>query len=120
MRYQTRQARRRGMVLPLVAMCCVALLGMVALAIDIGRIAVARNQCQNAADAAAMAGARTISGDSSSNYNISAVPGNAVSAAIANKVFAANLQGNADPAQMTVGGTKDANNNAYIYTTGNV
>jgi hypothetical protein len=45
--------------------------GFVALAIDIGLIAVAKTQCQNAADAAAMAGARSL--DGSSNQNLGAV-----------------------------------------------
>jgi hypothetical protein len=109
---------RRGTVLPLVAMCCIALMGMVALAIDIGMIAVARNQSQNAADSSAMAGARTISGDASGNYNIAAVPGNAVAAAVANKIFANYVPGSTstiktDPAT-------DANGNNYIYITGDV
>jgi hypothetical protein len=47
----------------------VALLGFVALAIDIGMVACARTQCQAAADAAAMAGARTLNGDVSNNNN---------------------------------------------------
>ena len=34
--------------------------GFVALAIDLGLIAVAKTQCQNSADAAAMAGARSL------------------------------------------------------------
>ena len=48
---------RVGMVLPLLAVSMVALLSFVALAVDVGMLAVARTQCQNAADAAAMAGA---------------------------------------------------------------
>ena len=49
---------RRGSVLPIIALSLVALCGAVALAIDVGRIAVAKIQCQSAADVAAMAGAR--------------------------------------------------------------
>jgi hypothetical protein len=78
-------------VLPLVALCLIALISMVALAIDVGMVAIARSQCQNAADASAMAGARTISGDVSVNYNLSAVPTNAQAAAMANKVFGTNV-----------------------------
>ena len=48
----TVRSRRRGSVLPLVVVCLVALIGMVALAIDLGLMMVARTQCQNAADAA--------------------------------------------------------------------
>src|SRR5947209_19738598 len=101
--------RRRGAVLALVAVGLIGLITMVALAIDIGMVAVARNQCQNAADAAAMAGARTLSGDSDNNYNYSAVPGNAFKAACANKVFSQNVPG--DPTNYTTV-------NAYTYPTG--
>ena len=58
----TRRARRRGSVLPLVVLTLVSMCGFVALAIDLGLIAVAKAQCQNAADAGAMAGARSLSG----------------------------------------------------------
>jgi hypothetical protein len=87
---------RRGAVLPLVAFCLVGLVGVLALAIDVGMIAVARSQCQNAADAAAMAGVRTINGDSLSNYNYAAVPGKAIQAATSNRIFAKNFQGSKD------------------------
>jgi hypothetical protein len=87
---------RRGGILPLVAFCLVGLVGVIALAIDIGMIAVARAQCQNAADVAAMAGVRTINGDPISNYNYAAVPGKAIEAATANRFFAKFFQGNKD------------------------
>src|SRR5215469_14967021 len=66
------RARRRGTVLPLVALCIVALLGLVALAVDVGLMMVARNQCQNAADSAATAAARALNGDVSNNNNYAA------------------------------------------------
>src|SRR5262249_2437905 len=94
-----RQPRRRGMVLPLVALCLFALIGLLALAIDIGMSAVGRNQCQNAADATAVAGARTIPGDSTNNYNYAAIPGAALKTAVNNKVFSQNVQG--DPNNIT-------------------
>ncbi|QEH32959.1 hypothetical protein OJF2_14510 [Aquisphaera giovannonii] len=47
---------------PMMAVSLVALCGAIALAIDVGRIAVARLECQSAADVAAMAGARTLNG----------------------------------------------------------
>jgi len=47
-----------GAVLPTVAVCLVGLMGFIALAIDIGLMVAARSQCQNAADSAALAGAR--------------------------------------------------------------
>src|SRR5438874_246548 len=118
MRLQLRTARRRGAVLPLVAICTIAMMGMVALAIDIGMIAVARTQCQNAADSAAMAGARTINGNSVGNYGYSSVPTNAITAAVANKVFAINVQG--DPKNVTNVGPTDAQGNYYTYTSGQV
>lgn len=86
---------RRGAVVPMAAICLVGLVGLTALAIDIGMIAVARSQCQNAADTAATAGCRTINGNSSSNYNIAAMPGQAISAALANKVLGQGIQGDA-------------------------
>lgn len=49
--------RRRGAIAPLAAILMVFLLGMVAFALDIGHILVARTQAQSAADAAALAGA---------------------------------------------------------------
>jgi hypothetical protein len=78
---------RRGAVLPVVAVCLIGLMGLVALAIDIGMVAVARTQAQNAADSSAMAGARTISGNSATNYNYDEVPRNAIKTANANSIF---------------------------------
>ena len=60
---------RRGTILPLLAISLIALLGFVALAIDVGMMAIARTQCQNAADCAALTGARTLSGDQATNDN---------------------------------------------------
>jgi Flp pilus assembly protein TadG len=61
--------RRRGFVIPFTAVCITLLIGMVALAVDLGMISVARTQAQHTADMAALAGARTFTGDSASNYN---------------------------------------------------
>lgn len=49
--------RRRGAVAPFAALLMVFLLGMVAFAIDIGYVVLAKTDLQNAADAAALAGA---------------------------------------------------------------
>ncbi|HEX4590315.1 MAG TPA: pilus assembly protein TadG-related protein, partial [Gemmataceae bacterium] len=68
-----RSDRRAGSILPLVVICLIALMGMVALAIDVGLVAVARTQAQDAADAAALAGARMLSGDTSSASNLNNV-----------------------------------------------
>jgi Flp pilus assembly protein TadG len=56
----TARPARRGTIVPLLAVCCVALFGFVALAIDLGMLMVARSECQNAADAAALAAARVL------------------------------------------------------------
>ena len=53
-----RPTSRRGTVLPLLASCLIALFGFVALAVDVGMLAVSRTQCQQAADLSALIGAR--------------------------------------------------------------
>jgi hypothetical protein len=50
-------ADQHGAVLVFVALLLVVLLGIAALAVDIGYVAITRNQLQNAADAGALAGA---------------------------------------------------------------
>ena len=56
-----RDPRRRGTILPLLAVCMIGLFGFCGLAIDLGLLAVSRTQSQNAADAAALAGCRMLS-----------------------------------------------------------
>jgi Flp pilus assembly protein TadG len=86
-----RVRRRRGIVLPLVAICLVGLMGFLALAIDIGVMAMARNQAQNAADGAALAGARTLNGLSSQNFNVTAATAMANTVATSNAILGANI-----------------------------
>ncbi|MDN7183082.1 pilus assembly protein TadG-related protein [Caballeronia sp. SEWSISQ10-4 2] len=50
-------SRQRGVVAVMTALCLVVLIGFAALAIDLGRAWVVRNELQNAADVAALAGA---------------------------------------------------------------
>ena len=57
------QRRRRGTVVPLLALTIVALVGFLALAIDLGMLAIAKTQAQNAADLAALTAARTLNGN---------------------------------------------------------
>ena len=57
-----RRTDRRGAILPLAAFFMIMVIGMVAFALDFGRMMVARTQLQCAADAAAIAGALTLSG----------------------------------------------------------
>jgi Flp pilus assembly protein TadG len=71
-------------MVPLVALCLIGLLGFVALAIDIGLIALAKNRCQNIADLAAMAGARELNGDSLNNNNYTTAKSTAATAATTN------------------------------------
>lgn len=52
--------QRRGAISPLCAILLVALLGMLAFSIDMGYIVMARAELQNAADAAALAGAEQL------------------------------------------------------------
>ena len=81
---------RRGTILPLFALLLVAICGFVAFAVDLGLIALARTQCQNAADAAALAGARSINGTSTAN--LTAATSNAQAAAEANSVISQAVQ----------------------------
>jgi hypothetical protein len=55
-------ARRGSAVVPLTALLATVLIGMVAFSVDVGYIAVARNELQNAADSAALAGAARLTG----------------------------------------------------------
>ncbi len=82
-----RTTRRRGAVLVLLMVMLVALLTFVALAVDLGMLAVARTQCQDAADAGATAGTRTLNGTSGNNFS-SAGP-SVITAASANSVLSA-------------------------------
>src|SRR5271166_4520325 len=81
MRIHVRTSARRGVILPYVAISMVALLGFIALAIDLGMVMVAKTTTQNAADAAAFAGARTLSGGANPNTSQATVNGQAVAAA---------------------------------------
>ena len=56
-------------MLAFLALVLVVLVGFLALAIDIGMLAIARSQAQNAADVAALTAARTVNGDPSTSYN---------------------------------------------------
>jgi hypothetical protein len=115
---RTQTIRRRGSVLPFVAMSTVMLVSMLALAIDIGMVAIAKTQCQNAADSAATAAARTLNGNSTGNYNLANVPVNGIAAATANKLYTQNITGNS--ASITTLSGSDGNGNSYAFQSGNV
>lgn len=63
--------RRPGSVVPFLAISMTALIGFLALAIDLGMLAISTVQAQDAADCACLAAARTLSGDSTTSppYN---------------------------------------------------
>src|SRR5438128_2217964 len=54
--------RRSGTVLPMLAVTLTALMAFVALAIDLGMLAISRVQAQNAADIGSLVGVRTLNG----------------------------------------------------------
>jgi Flp pilus assembly protein TadG len=71
----------RGSVVTIVAFGIVALVGLLALAIDLGQLYVVKNELQNVADAAALAGAKQLlQAKSGSNYVVSVYCSEAVTA----------------------------------------
>jgi Flp pilus assembly protein TadG len=83
--------RRRGSILVPAILTIVALCGFVAMAVDVGMMASVKVQAQNAADAAAMAGARTLNG--SSTPPLALAQTNALAAAAANTALGTNGSG---------------------------
>jgi hypothetical protein len=73
----------------MVVVSLVGLCGFVALGVDVGMMTVAKTDAQNAADAAALAGARSIDGSDSPNINQATT--NARGAAAKNRIIAAEL-----------------------------
>ncbi|MFO0864918.1 MAG: Tad domain-containing protein [Gemmataceae bacterium] len=88
----TKAKQRRGAIILLFVLALISLAGLLALALDVGVIAVARSQAQNAADTAAMTGARTING--STSQNVASAPKNAINAAMQNKILNQNVSAN--------------------------
>lgn len=88
-----RRAVRRphGTVLVLLLMCLIPLMAFLALAIDLGMLAAARTQCQDAADLAALAGVRALDGNTANNAdnNYAAVAPTAQQAATKNRILTA-------------------------------
>ena len=52
--------KEQGMITPVLAACLAVGLGFLALSVDLGQLFVARNELQNIADAAALAGAKKL------------------------------------------------------------
>ncbi|MEX0678312.1 MAG: Tad domain-containing protein, partial [Pirellulales bacterium] len=83
---------RHGVVLVLLLVAVITLFAFVALAIDLGMLAVVRTQLQDAVDVSAMAGTRTLNGDTSINNNYSSAAPNAITAATNNTMLSKPIQ----------------------------
>ena len=59
----------RGTIAPLLAFVMATMVGFLALGIDVGMLAIAKTQVQQAADVAALTAARSVNGNSTGNYN---------------------------------------------------
>ncbi len=87
-----KQTRRRGIILPLVAIVIVLMVAFLALAIDLGMLAIAKTQVQQSADLAALTAMRTLNGNASINYNQSAATTNAQNVVTYNVILGQALQ----------------------------
>jgi Putative Flp pilus-assembly TadE/G-like len=76
----------------MVALTIVALVGFLGLAIDLGMLALAKGQAQQAADLAALTAARTVNGNSASNYNNTAATTNAQNVLSYNVILGQGIQ----------------------------
>lgn len=91
-RWGARRGARRGAALVLLLLFLIPMIAFLALAIDMGLLAIARTQVQNAADVSALAGVRTLNGNPATNNNYAAVTPAAQAAVTANSVLAVPLQ----------------------------
>jgi hypothetical protein len=87
-----------------------ALLGLIAMAMDLGLIMMARSQAQSAADTAALAGARSLNGNKSANNNYSGASSNAMTIAKTNSILGQ---------QITAGQVTPINIGDYYYSYSN-
>ncbi len=86
------RTQRQGAALVLLIVALVPLMAFLALAVDLGLLAVARSQCQNAADSAAMAATRALNGVVANNNNYSAATPAAQSAVVGNQVLSKQIE----------------------------
>lgn len=88
-----RKTQPRGVVAVLLVVSIFALMGFLALSIDLGMMAMSRAQLQDASDAAAMAGCRALNGNTTgnANNNYAAVAPTATAVAAANTVLGSNV-----------------------------
>ncbi len=83
---------RRGSILPMLGVCLIGLFGFVALAVDLGMLAVSRTQSQNGADVAALVGTRTLNNKDGVAYsNLPAAVTTAKGSATTNPHLSANF-----------------------------
>ena len=89
LRQRSPRRTRRGVALVVLAVCLLVLLAFLALAIDLGMLALAQTQISDAADAAALAATRALNGDttSSADNNYAAATPAAQAVVSANKVL---------------------------------
>ena len=83
---------RKAAILPMLAISMVALVGMIALAVDIGILAQTKSQLQSAADAAALSGSRGLTGDTATDNNRAAVNGLALGTIQASTIMGQTVQ----------------------------
>ncbi|MCY2941244.1 MAG: Tad domain-containing protein [Planctomycetota bacterium] len=83
---------RKAAILPMLAVSMVALVGIIALAVDIGILAQTKSQLQSVADAAALSGSRGLTGDAGSDNNKNAVNGLVLSTIQASTIMGQTLQ----------------------------
>lgn len=105
-----RSPRRRGTAVVFLALTIVALIGFLALAIDLSLLMIAKTQVQQAADLAALTAARTLNGDPTTSYNNSNATTNAQNILTYNTVLSQKIQ---PTQQLTLTyGSYDYNDNA--------
>ena len=87
-----RSAARRGTILSLLALTIVGLVAFLGLAIDLGMLAIAKTQAQDAADLAALTAARTLNGNPTGTYNQAAATTNAQNILTYNYILSQGIQ----------------------------
>jgi hypothetical protein len=131
---RTTRAPRRGAILPMAAFLLIVVVGMIAFAVDIGWVVLARTQLQTAADAAALAGADPLM-DAYVQYQLAGTGGasgasqptilsSAMAAARAKAIKWASYNGAGGVSSLTLNGSDvqfgytDSSGNYTPYTTG--
>jgi Flp pilus assembly protein TadG len=107
-----RTGRRRGTVLCLLAITLISLVGFLGLAIDLGMLATAKTQVQNAADLAALTAARTLNGNATINYNQAGATTNGQNILTYNTILGQSIQ--TSQLQLTYG-TYDYNQSTQLF-----